>query len=247
MARRKTFHVETPRIVPADQGNHGWLWLLAALALAAWTWFVYQYALNSRPQLSAAPVANEAGLLARIDELEEERDRLLAQRPPAESSAAPDPVAVEEPLVEEVVIEEVVAPAPRTQTPPQPEVTSPPPETPTPSLAAANLEVQDFSLKKVGDGYAYTFVLARPKKGEDKVEGRLVLRVPDQGSGSTDNSSPGAIGEAHKLGFRHFQSLEGRLSLPDGTMPSELRMELALTAPEAGNFIHTVPWSTTGP
>lgn len=234
MARRKTFDVETPQIIPAGQGNRGWLWLLATLGLAAWTWIVYQHALSVAPQPSAAPAVNEASLLARIAELEEERDHLLEQNSPPEPSQMP----------EQDVVETVSEPTSHAAPMPDPVVPSAATEPATPSLAMVDLEVQGFSLTKAGDGYAYSFILARSEKGEDKIEGTLVLRVPNQGASGADRDT---IGEAHKLGFRHFQSLEGQLNLPDDAMPSELQMELALTAPEAGNFIHTIPWATTDP
>jgi hypothetical protein len=238
MPRNKHFRVESPRIVPAPQGGRGWLWLLLLSALAGWTWLVYEYSLSLIPRWPAPASATGQELASRIEALEQERDRLLALastvRPAPsianeEGSTAPDIQALRE---ERDAIAEQVASLRRQL-----------------ARGGNGFELRDYSLRRQADGrsYAYAFTLAKREQGDEKAVGSLRVKAIGQASGPVDDLPPVTAGDApqaHRLGFRQYQEIEGSLRLPDDFAPQQLLIEVELSEPETRRFAQLVDWVT---
>lgn len=276
MARRKPFQVESPRIVPANHGTRRWVWFTAIVALIAWTLLVYWYASGIRPIVIGESDPQAMTLLQRITELEQERDRLLEQAASPEDCGPGDPESEHSGLDEsgpgEATQEQTpdrpaegsasAAPPVENAAPQQQQAAPADARSPVDeeelaesnpvSLATVDLMLRDLKLQAVDgeDRFNYSFVLARPEKGTDKVTGEAsVIAV----GGSMDDTGPDGRGNVtpiasrtHKLGFRHFQELTGQLDLPTGASPETLLIEIALKTPENGRFRESYPWSQRG-
>jgi hypothetical protein len=265
MAKRKSFQVESPRIVPADQGGRHWRWLIALVGLVAWTWVVFQYGLDHAARGIQAPEADETALLKRIAELEQERDRLLSATVPA-TLGQPQGTEVRQAGSQDTQAERTEPDAisghsdgdpSQHEEQAAPAETLPPDAAPTQatdnpeptSLAALELTLRDLGLVKAAgeNSFAYKFVLARAEKGTDKVVGAVSVHAVDGGAdapqSATNAKANRLASKAHKLGFRHFQELDGQLDLPAEASPEALLIEITLDAPQAGTFSQSYPWS----
>jgi len=111
----------------------------------------------------------------------------------------------------------------------------------------ASLKIQRFQVDPVagGGGFDYSLVVLRSDKGKGMVRGSLRLGVDGQGANGKRTLPMKTITDppttGHKLGFRHFQKLSGRLRFPAGFTPRQVILTVKPASGEA-DVVKTFVW-----
>ena len=241
MANTKTPHIVTPRIVQADRRPGLWLWGLALIAVGLWTWQVYDYGRTRADDGSSAPESDAQALRERIAELERERDELRFLAAKYERAGQIDREATQaiqtqiKSLQNERVELQREAATLRSLV----------------SEGGDKLEITDYSLRKAGGDrrFHYLFTVSRDVEGAKKLEGWVTLRVAGESGGeakelSLDQLSNGSV-DIHKLGFKHYQKVEGELQLPPGFVARKLTIEVTPLGTQFKAFTISYDWAAT--
>jgi hypothetical protein len=209
-------HFQTPRIVePGSRGRLGWIAVLLLLTGVA-AWFAYDYGRQSAGYFSNRSEAEYQALKQRLEAASRECDqqRELAARYQRASE-------IDRQAVAEVRERLKVLQAERARLRDKVSFLN--------SLVSgktAALEVSDLKLRRDEDSneYVVSFLVSQRAKGDQRVSGRLEIRVAGQLAGKATVIEPGKLGlkQPLKMGFRHFQKFEARLKLPAGFIPREL-------------------------
>jgi hypothetical protein len=229
-----------PRIVSHEKSPRLWLWILALVALGLWTWQVYDYGFNYVDISATGRSDRELTLRERIDELEREREELLFLAARHERASQIDREAVQSIQGEIRTLQGDLAALEREASDLRTLVTE----------GSDNLQIRDFSLRKTGDGarYRYLFTVSREIEGAKKLEGWVSLRLSGQREGEPiELSMPDFTqdDDVHRLGFKHYQKIEGDLQLPSGFTPEELMIDVRPAGTQFKSFTVTFDWTPT--
>ncbi len=95
--------------------------------------------------------------------------------------------------------------------------------------------------------YLFRLVVQQISRAHKKVSGKLRLTLIGEQAGDTAEIPLHMVSDSHpqkqqKLNFKYFQVIEGRLSLPSGFTPREVRVDIALTKPRKSKTAQTFAW-----
>ena len=222
MAKRQPGRFATPRIAQSATGPSIWIWGLFLIVLAVWSWQVYNYGRDHAGNefIARADTADE--LRQQIAELERERDelRLLSARHQRASQIDREATRAVQAEIRSLRRERAdlqrKAASLRDQL----------------SGGQSAFEIVDYSLQKLAaeNHYGYSFTVSRMVKGDQKFEGRVLIRVAGELQGEitelpvADANDDGTA--VHKLGFKHFQKIEGDFELPPDFIPHALIIDV---------------------
>jgi hypothetical protein len=113
------------------------------------------------------------------------------------------------------------------------------------------LKVQDFAVTPLEEeglfGYAFTVTQMIQDFGESK--GRLSIKLAGRRDGKEVvlplDALPGSDPTAQRIGFKHFQNIEGKLKVPEDVDPEALMVEVKPTSQNLIPVIETFPWPVT--
>jgi hypothetical protein len=110
----------------------------------------------------------------------------------------------------------------------------------------ALLKIQRFQVESADDGgFDYSLVVLRSDKGKGTLRGSLSLSVRGQGANGKRTLPMKTVTDpamtSHKLGFRNFQKLAGRLRFPTGFTPQKVILTLDLSSPKI-KLVRTYSW-----
>ena len=238
MSSIKSRRFATPQIVQSGAGPNLWLWSVLIIACALWTWQVYEYGRSNAQYAESRSASTFEELRERIAELNAERDELRLQSARFERSGQIDRQATRaiqggiRALKNELSALEHEAARLRDLV----------------SDGDTYIEITDYTLVESTPGkrFQYRFTLSRDAPAPRKVEGEASIRVSGQLDGEhvelslQEMTDSGA--EPHKLGFRHFQEIEGGLSLPAGFTPEALIIDVSPTGSHYKPFSRSFGW-----
>lgn len=241
MARIKPHKLVPPRIVPGDARPSPWLWMLALLAVGLWTWQVYDYGLNYPGYRAAGRADRTQELRERIAELERERDELRFLAAKYERSSQIDREAAQATRGEIKILQNERTDLEREAAFLRTLVTE----------GGDKLQVTDYSLHKIADDsrYRYRFKVTRDFEGAKKLEGWVRLRLTGEADGEPAELTLAEVGhgaaDTYKLGFRHYQEIEGELRLPPDFLPQQLSIDVTPVGDQFEPFTVTYDWAPT--
>ncbi|MCB1791426.1 MAG: hypothetical protein KDJ24_14095 [Gammaproteobacteria bacterium] len=239
MPREKTRQFDTPRIILERRRPPMWVWLLGLTALGIWTWQTYEFGLRFAAPITVVTIdSDDSELQQRVDDLEKERDQLRFEAARHERGSQIDRQSVQNvnEQIEALRSErsELRREADRLR-----------------ALVAegdSEFTISDYSLKATGNRneFSYAFTISRKVEGAKRVEGTVKILVRGEQQGelvelpmskvAADHSSH------HKLGFKQFQTIEGRLVTPDGFKPLETFIDIEITEPAKKALIIAYDW-----
>ena len=240
MAKSNFTPIATPRIVQ-ETGPNLWLWGLALVALAVWTWQVFDYGRTHAGFDSAEQASTENTLQQRLEELEQGREELLFLSAKHERANQIDHEAAQAVRREIGLLQTELSELQREAAKLRSQV----------SDRNAKFDIADYSLRRLDEGerYHYGFILSRKVKSDRRVEGTVEIRVAGERDDKpvelplADLSPAGP--KIHKLGFKHFQKIEGEIQLPSGFTARELIIEVIPSNPQQETFSNAYDWVWT--
>lgn len=239
MGKIKPTRIVTPRIVQPHRGGfRPWLWLSLLAALALWSWQVFEFA-RQPDGLSVVWQHDrvEAGLHRRIEQLEEERDALRAAAAEFEQASQVDRAAADGVKAEVKALQDERAELQR-------EVAF------LRSLIAGGdtkLVLNDHSLTALGDRlYRFEVTLAKRTDDQATVSGQVVISVRGRGEGGPRVLDMGRLTDGRNSGidihFKSFQRLKTELQLPEGFVPSSIRVAVKPEGKVFKSFERAYDW-----
>ncbi|ACL73488.1 conserved hypothetical protein [Thioalkalivibrio sulfidiphilus HL-EbGr7] len=98
----------------------------------------------------------------------------------------------------------------------------------SPENLESGLHIHSFVLEPVGASGEYVFrAVLTQIRGTANVEGTLELAVRGQRGGAKVDVPADALGEGSRpFSFRYFQNIEGRVLLPEGVRPEQIKVTL---------------------
>jgi hypothetical protein len=241
MSWSKSQKIVTPRIASGDTRPSLWLWTLALLTVGLWTWQVYDYGLNYPGYTAASRADATQQLHERIADLEQEREELRFQSAKYERAGQIDREATLAIRAQITSLQNELSDLEREAASLRTLVTD----------GGDSLQVKDYALRKTADAerYHYAFTVSRDIEGAKKVEGWVKLRLVGEADGEPQELSLTDLGsgepEVHKLGFKHYQRLEGDLQLPSGFTPSQLTIDVTPVGTQFKPFSISYDWGPT--
>lgn len=238
MAKIRPQRIVTPRIVLVEKRPGIWLWLLALFGVGLWTWQVYDYGLRHADIDSSEQVDETQGLRERIMELERERDELRFVAAKYERASQIDREAAQA-IQGEIKILQNERDALRQEA------------DSLRSLVAEGgdrVEVTDYALQKTAGQrrYRYLFTVTRDVEGAKKLEGWVTLWVNGESGGEAKelplSELSGDGTDTHRLGFRHFQKIEGEVELPADFAAHTLTIEVRPLGTQFKPFTISYDW-----
>jgi hypothetical protein len=238
MSRIKSRRFTAPKIVQSDAGPNLWLWSVLIIACALWTWQVYEYGGSNAQYAESRSASTFEELRERIAGLNAECDELRLQSARFERSGQIDREATQSVQGEIRALKNEIAALEREAAKLRDLV----------SDGDTYIEISDYTLLESTPGkrFQYRFTLSRDAPAPRKVEGEASIRVSGQLNGEpveltqaelTDGST-----KPHKLGFKHFQEIEGGLSLPAGFTPEALIIDVSPTGSHYKPFSRSFGW-----
>jgi hypothetical protein len=228
MAKVNPPRIATPRIVQPGGAGRGWLWLLFLVALAAWSWQVFDFG-RQRGGLDAAQRDRvEEGLRDTIQRLEEERDALRAAAARYERSGQIDRAAADGVKSEVRQLQEERAELRR-------EIAF------LKSLVSGGSErllLDGHSLTDLGQrNFQFEVTLTKRADDPDTVTGQATISVVGQVDGAERRLDMETLteGRRNQIGvrFKNFQKLKTEMLLPEGFEPSAVEV---VVKPEGKKF-----------
>lgn len=232
--------IPTPRIVQPGDRSRGWLWILVAVTLGAWSWQVFEFgrhqagfSVNERNHAVKA-------LERRIAELEQERDALRADAARFERAGQIDRAAADGVQAEIRSLQDERAELKR-------EVAF------LKSLVSGEehqLALTDHRLAEIDErAYRFEVTLSKSSDKEGMVEGDVVVSVRGEAEGllRTLDMETLTDGRRSRIGikFKNFQKLSADLRLPEGFEPTEVLVEVKPRVEGFGAFQQSFAWSLT--
>jgi hypothetical protein len=210
---------------------------LFVVALAAAVAGSYRYGLNRAGQFGSEAERTEATLRAQLRDLEQRNDDLRAALARVERQLQIDHVAYQEidaalvdsthklaELREELSFYRSIV---------------------APRKGEGGLQIKELKLEDEGAGnrYRYRLVLIQAISHKEMVKGRASLEV----AGMRDNAEEVLAvepenGASLAVNFRYFQNLRGTLRLPDGFIPTRIKVVVTSEKKGAPLLEEWVPW-----
>lgn len=223
--RRPEDKFSTPKILHGGAHVPVWMWPTALVVILVWTWLVFDYG-RQRAGFDAGESANvQEQLRAQITELEKERDELRKEAAKSERTAGIERDSV-------VAVQGNITELQKEKAELQKRVDF------LESLVSdrdPHFKFVDFTLKqrKGDNNYRYSFSVSKMSKGNSMVRGSVSVNIHGQEEGKDKTLSLADITEEkqkkHKLGFRHFQNIEGNMTLPEGFVPKSFEIKVIPT------------------
>jgi hypothetical protein len=117
----------------------------------------------------------------------------------------------------------------------------------SPSNKVGGLQVERLNVERAGNpadnAYRYKLVLIQALKHEHTIYGRARLDV----SGAQDGRDavlafPGAADKPHQVNFKYFQEFSGVMKLPRNFQPSNIKISITTTSPQAQTLEQNYAW-----
>ncbi len=216
------------------------LWLaLAVLVLLLVVMFLLGRAYQSYELQQLLQV--EQSLLARIDELEQRNEQLVARNAQLARSSKIENDAYEEAKQSLVKLQQDMLDMQEQLVFYQGIV--------SPEELAFGVNVQSFELLKKNDIglYSYKLVLTKRGKSNQFVKGRINMLVKGEQDGKQVDLAIKTIKQDYKdkdvkFSFRYFQVFEGDMLLPDSFDPYDIELQVKPTTKKIKNFTETILW-----
>ena len=239
MGKKKPIRVVTPRIVqPGEGGVRPWLWLLFLVALAAWSWQVFEFGRQRAGFDVGQQDVREGELEKRILELEAERDALRDSAARFERSGQIDRAAADGVQAEVRALQGERAELKR-------EVAL------LKTLVAGGeksmLDLSEFSLSRLDDRrFHLEAMLSKGTDDQETVSGQVDVAVSGR-VGDEDHvfDLPRLTdGKRSNIGirFKSFQKLKVELQLPEGFEPSSIKLTIRPDGKNYKSFDQTYDW-----
>jgi len=239
MGKIKPTQVITPRIVqPGEGGVRPWLWVLFLVALAAWSWQVFEFGRQRAGFDVNRHNARAAGLEERIVELEAERDALRSSAARFERAGQIDRAAAEGVQSEVRSLQDERAELKR-------EVAL------LKSLVAGGeksvLVLSEFSLRHTGErNFRFEAMLSKGTDDEATVSGQVAITVSGERDGEDAmvdlNNLTGGKRTNIGIRFKNFQKLKADLSIPKGFDPASIQVTVNPDGKKFKSFEQTYDW-----
>lgn len=240
MSKERFTKITTPKIVQGREGLPAWVWLIGLIGLGLWTWQTYEFGLRhaSSPLRAASSADTADDLQQRLADLENERNQLRFEVARFERSGQIDRHSVEnvsgqiqalreerDSLQKEVVRLRALL-----------------------AEGDSNFSISDYALSNTSGNqdYGYKFTISRKVEGAKRVEGLAMISIRGESNGELVElpmDKVSADGESrHKLGFKQFQVVEGKIRLPQGFQPLELIIDIRISEPSPKGMIVSFDW-----
>jgi hypothetical protein len=111
------------------------------------------------------------------------------------------------------------------------------------------LKIQDVVLAPVEEdgSYHYRFTVTQMIQEYGESKGTLSIKLAGKRGGKEVvlplSDLPGSDPASHKIGFRHFQNIEGTIKVPDDLEPEALMIEIKPTSKNLIRVTETLPWN----
>jgi hypothetical protein len=242
MARVKPTRIAAPRIVqPGDGRGRPWLWLIAGVALAVWTWQVFEYGRLQAGFSVSDRNAREAELRERIGEVEAERDALRAAAARFERAGQIDRAAADDVQAQIKALQDERAEL-------RQEIAF------LKGLVSGEefqLELSNHSLEATDEGgYTFEVTLSKRADKEGTVEGEATFSVSGERDGEPQTLDMATLTQGRRshigIRFRNFQVLGAGLALPEGFEPREIVVAVRPKSKGFRTFEQTYDWQTDG-
>ena len=237
MTKVKPTRIVTPRIVQPGGAGKGWLWLFFLVALAAWSWQVFDFGRQRGGLDSAQRDRVEAELRAAVRELEQERDALRAAKARFERAGQIDRAAADGVKSEVRMLQEERAELRREVAFLKSLV----------SGAGESLLLDGESLSEVGER-SYQFEVTLSKRGEDPdtVTGQALISVSGQAEGVERTLDLEALTDGRRtnigIKFKNFQKLKTEIQLPEGFEPRSIEVAVQPEGKKFKSFAQSFDW-----
>ncbi len=240
MGKVKPMRVATPRIIQPGEGRRPWLWLILLVALAAWSWQVYEF---GRKQAGFSVVHRnelEESLQARIAELQQERDALRASAARFERSGQIDRAAADGVQAEVKALQDERAELKR-------EVAF------MKSLVSGGdqkLALADHSLEDLGErSYRFEVTLSKRTDQAGTVNGQVVIALKGRLGEQEKTLDMAALTDGRRsnigIKFKNFQKLRADMKLPEGFEPISIEIAVKPEGKGFKSFEQTYEWKLT--
>ncbi len=242
MSKPGSTRIRTPRIVqPGGGGGRSVLWLFFLVALAAWSWQVFEFG-RQRAGFDVGRCDQEASVFERrIEELEEERENLRAQAAKLERAGQIDRAAVNGVQGEVRSLQEERASLKREVAFLKKLV----------SGGGKKLALGDYDLVDLGEG-KYRFEATLSKLGDDDntVSGQVTIEVAGLTEGAPETLDLGKLtkGKRTNIGirFKNYQKLKTDLALPSGFEPASITVAVNPDGNTFKSFEQVFEWKSPG-
>ena len=239
MGKKKPTRVIAPRILqPGEGGVRPWLWLLFLVALAAWSWQVFEFGRQEAGFDVGRYSVLEDELQQRIRQLEEERDTLRAAAARFERAGQIDRAAADGVQPEVKALQGERAELKREVALLKTLVAGGEKET---------LVLEEFKLTPLaGRSYRLEAMLSKRTDDQETVSGQVDIEV----SGKMDGEQQILVlsqltgGKRSNIGirFKSFQKLKTDLSLPGGFEPSSIEVTVRPEGKKFKSFEQAYDW-----
>jgi cell division protein FtsB len=214
------------------------MWLLVLVALAAWTWQVFEFGRQQAGFSVGQRDAMKAELMQRIEELAAERDALRSDAARFERAGQIDRAAADGVQSEIKALQEERAELKR-------EVAF------MKSLVSGDdsaLVLSDFSLTPLdAGGYRFEVTLSKRKDDQEAVSGQVDVGISGQINGEDKflQLSELTQGKRSNIGirFKSFQKLKADLTLPDGFEPVSVLVAVKPSGNAMKSFEQAFDWN----
>lgn len=230
---------EAPRIVQPGGSSGRWLWWMLFVLLAALlAWQAFEFGKQRGGFDTGICDQRMQQLQSQIAGLQQERDELQARAARFERSAQIDRTAVQQAQQDLEALQEE-----RAQLRQETEFLK--------SLVSGDvsiLQLSDVELTGGGQAGDYVFSLTVSKRARDneRVRGKLVVSVIGESDDEETELKQEKLGiDSAKLvlGFMNFQDIEGQISLPEGFVPTGLKVAVEPKGDTFKSFEQTFPWA----
>jgi hypothetical protein len=238
MARVKGRRIRAPKIVEPGGYLKFWLLLCAAAVLTGWSWFAYEIGRQDAGFHSAAANDRQQRLQAQIRALEKERERLWLTAANYQRASQIDRDAARRVQQDIKSLQDERAELKR--------------EVAFLKELIANddgpIQVRDFRLRRGGAAreYFYAFTVSNARRDLGELNGQIKIAVRGEAEGVARYLRLGDLTggklSAHKMRFKHFQDVQGKLVLPEDFSPQTITVEIVPQEKTVKNTQRTFDW-----
>ena len=237
MGKLKPTRVVTPRIVQPGHAGRSWVWAVIVVALALWTWQVFEFGRKQAGFDVGAHARAKDGLLQRIAELEAERDELRSAAAKFERTGQIDRAAALDVQSEVKSLQEERAELRREVAFLKTLV----------SGGSTTLALADHQLVELGQGrFEFAVTLSKQTDDNDTVAGKAVIRLKGIQDGVEKTLDMDAItaGKRSNIGirFKNFQVLKTDITVPETFEPKQVAVSVEPTGDKFVSLEQVYDW-----